>query len=95
MHCCSQIKEHAQGQHEVDDKRSIIKRHVSHGVELHQTNHKGEIAEFRCEKCNRHLCWASAADVKTWQKLGAKVKPKVPAKDNLRLVSNTGGTDED
>ena len=37
-------KEHAQGQHKVDDKRSIIKQHLPHGVELHQTNHKGEIA---------------------------------------------------
>lgn len=79
----------------MSDKDIIIRQHLPHGVELHRTNHRETAGEFRCEGCNRHLCWASAADVQTWQQLGAKLKPSVPAKDNLRLVINTGGISED
>ena len=95
MHCCPQMKKRSQRQHNVNEKHTIIKQHLPHGVELHQTKHKEKAAEFRCEGCRRHLCWASAAEVKTWRELGAELKPKVPAKDNLRLILNTGGTYED
>ena len=69
----------------------IIKKHLAHGVELYQTSHHERIAEFRCEACNQHLCWASMADLQTWLRFGAELKPKVSTKDNLLLIMNERG----
>jgi hypothetical protein len=78
----------------VSNKDRIIKSHLPHGVELHYTAHRERAAEFRCEGCNTHLCWASVEDLQTWRDLGAKLKPKVTPRDNIKVVATSGGNNE-
>jgi hypothetical protein len=63
-------------------------------VELHYTAHHDRAAEFRCEGCNTHLCWASEKDVQTWMDLGAKLKPQVPPRDNFKVIASNGSSNE-
>lgn len=74
-------------------KQEIIKKHLPHGVELHHTKHRQQVAEFRCEGCNSHLCWASDTDVEIWCRCGAALRPAAPARDNLSIVNSAGGVD--
>lgn len=83
-----------QRRHKVSRKQKIIKQHLPHGVELHHTEHSQQIAEFRCEGCNRHLCWASAEDIKIWCRCGAALSPAVSVRDNISIVKSNGGVDE-
>ena len=78
----------------MNSKQKIIKQHLPHGVELHHTEHSQQIAEFRCEGCNRHLCWASDSDMELWCRCGATLRPAVPTRDNLSLIRGSGGVDE-
>jgi hypothetical protein len=33
-------------------------------------------------------------DVQTWMDLGAKLKPQVPPRDNLKVITTSGGRNE-